>query len=56
MLRRVGTLINSYKPLSSTYLAYFSGKKYKVIDDPSEISKLIFNEKGLCKIYEYKSG
>jgi hypothetical protein len=31
-------------------------KKFKIIENPSEISKLIFDEKGLCKIYDFKSG
>lgn len=31
-------------------------KKYKVIQNPSDISKLIFDENGLCKIYDFKQG
>lgn len=31
-------------------------KKYKVIQNPADISKLIFDEKGLCKIYDFKQG
>lgn len=27
------------------------GKKYKVAENPEEVSKLVFNEEGLCKIY-----
>lgn len=31
-------------------------KKYKVIQNPADISKLIFDENGLCKIYDFKQG
>lgn len=30
--------------------------KVKVVSDPSESAKLIFDGEGLCKIYEYKGG
>ena len=38
------------------FLSNDRNKKFKVIENPSEISKLIFDEKGLCKIYDFKYG
>lgn len=51
--------LNRFRPLLFRNTLPFSNdknKRYKVIDNPSEISKLIFDENGLCKIYEYQSG
>lgn len=31
-------------------------KRIKVIENPADISKLIFDERGQCKIYDFKSG
>lgn len=55
MLRGVTNLVRAYQPLSFKNIGFFS-KKFKVVDDPSQVSKLIFNEDGFCKIYEYKLG
>lgn len=51
--------LNRFRPLLSRNKLPFSNeknKRYKIVDSPSEVSKLIFDENGLCKIYEYQSG
>ena len=37
-------------------MSFAKERKFKVVDNPSEASRLIFDEQGLCKIYEFKSG
>lgn len=31
-------------------------RQYKIISDPKEVSKLIFDDNGKCKIFEHKNG
>ena len=42
MLRRVVNRIHASKGINIKNLSFFS-KKYKIVDDPSQVSKLIFN-------------
>lgn len=54
MLRIISSLRNISRPLlrnARACLATNRQKKYKVIEDPSDVSKLVFDEDGLCKIY-----
>lgn len=37
-------------------VGYNFSKQYKVITDPKDVSKLIFDEQGKCKIFEHKNG
>ena len=56
MLRSLASISRLGKITNLPIRAYFAGKKTKIIEDPSDSSKLLFNEQGLCKIYEYKMG
>ena len=56
MLRSIGSINRLNKILNGRPVAFFGAKKIKIIDNPSDSSKLVFNEQGLCKIYEYKMG
>lgn len=41
--------------LSNQIIKNFS-KSYKIISDPKDVSKLIFDDEGKCKIFEHKNG
>jgi len=56
MIRCVKSISRLSRIIAKPQPAYFASKKTKIIEDPSDTSKLIFNEQGLCKIYEYKMG
>ena len=30
--------------------------KYKIVDDPKDVSKLVFDEKGKCLLFEHRNG
>lgn len=34
----------------------FSRKNFKIISDPKDVSKLVFDDNGKCKIFEHKNG
>lgn len=34
----------------------FAQPKFKVIEDPKEANKLVFDESGKCRIFEHKNG
>lgn len=45
------------KPLLfNNNINYLFSKQYKIISDPKEVSKLIFDNQGKCKIFEHKNG
>lgn len=55
------SLNNSFKycnGLNNKLLAFeFSKvKNFKIITDPKDVSKLVFDDKGKCKIFEHKNG
>lgn len=54
-LRLVRTASISGNPISFGFSSD-KNKKYRVIEDPADISKLVFNSQGLCKIYDYRDG
>jgi hypothetical protein len=56
MLRGVFSLGRPSLRSAEVMASCFSSKKFKVIENPADVSKLVFNEEGLCKIYEYKLG
>ena len=33
----------------------FSRKNFKIISDPKDVSKLVFDDNGKCKIFEHKN-
>ena len=56
MIRNICSISRLSRIINTRPAAYFGAKKIKIIDKTSDSSKLVFNEQGLCKIYEYKMG
>ena len=45
-----------FRCLNSPLFSNEKNRRFKVIENPADISKLIFDERGQCKIYDFKSG
>lgn len=56
------SIIKKCNNLNRTFLVgnknyvYSVKKSFKIISDPKDISKLIFDDEGKCKIFEHKGG
>ena len=47
---------SSHKFAWSPRFGFSQQPKFKVVDDPKEAHKLVFDHNGKCRIYEHKNG
>jgi hypothetical protein len=50
------TTLNNKQLLLNKNINFNFSRNYKIITDPKDISKLIFDDQGKCKIFEHKNG
>ena len=50
------TRLNNKQLLLNKNINYNFSRNYKIITDPKDVSKLIFDDQGKCKIFEHKNG
>lgn len=50
------TTLNNKQLLLNKNINFNFSRNYKIITDPKDVSKLIFDDQGKCKIFEHKNG
>ncbi len=53
---KLGINYNLFSLVKQNNYAFSSRKNFRIISDPKDVSKLVFDDNGKCKIFEHKNG
>ena len=53
---KYGINSNLFSLIKQNNYAFSRMKNFKIISDPKDVSKLVFDDNGKCKIFEHKNG
>lgn len=53
---KLGINNNLFSVVKQNSYGFSKMKNFKIISDPKDVSKLVFDDDGKCKIFEHKNG